>query len=538
MKIRILLVDDDPETLRSYVKLIQRRVEVDELFQDTKGSSGKTSLQLECVDNVPEAIEKLRTQTFELLIVDLKIPGTNGEEMGGLELIKESLKLDGLRPIIAITGYGTIELARKTLTQGVFDFIEKSADSANYLINALKRAINMLNEKIKRSGNPFTPRTGMEPTVFGGRTEELEFIEERLNRALYTRFCEHFLVLGKWGIGKSTLLKEYKKIIQSRGHLVAFLPIEPFLEGTSLDTAIRSFVDGILRSLPYPLERFKKLIGYFDSIGISVLGTGFELSRDNSKKVISPQAFLHDTLLSLWQDLKDKTEVLVILLDDLENLMNISEVVLILKSVLSMDSFSNAKILVGLATTPVYWRTLTSQKRHHPLARYFLSRKELGPLRQEDVTDTIIKSLAGTGVAFGQDIIERIFNYTKGHPFEMQLLCYHLFNNQLSGRVKLENFEKALEVTIKDIGEAIFEKWLEGMSKKETILLRLLGKNETPASEKDLAGAAKSYKLEFAVADISAFLQTLVKESLVSRISDELYEISDPMLRVYVNKFK
>ena len=50
--------------------------------------------------------------------------------------------------------------------------------------------------------------TGVEPTVFGGRTQELEFLEQRLDRALYTEFCGYFLVLGDWGIGKSTLLKD------------------------------------------------------------------------------------------------------------------------------------------------------------------------------------------------------------------------------------------------------------------------------------------------------------------------------------------
>jgi ABC-type cobalamin/Fe3+-siderophores transport system ATPase subunit len=50
--------------------------------------------------------------------------------------------------------------------------------------------------------------TGVEPAVFGGRTKELEFFEHKLNRTLNTKFAEHFLVLGDWGIGKSTLLKE------------------------------------------------------------------------------------------------------------------------------------------------------------------------------------------------------------------------------------------------------------------------------------------------------------------------------------------
>ena len=118
--------------------------------------------------------------------------------------------------VIIMSGHGTIETAVKATKLGAFDFIEKTDTAVDDLINAVQRAIDHLDEKIKRSGNPFTPMTGVEPTVFGGRTQELEFFEQRLNRALHSRFCEHFLVLGNWGIGKSTLLKEYKKICQSR----------------------------------------------------------------------------------------------------------------------------------------------------------------------------------------------------------------------------------------------------------------------------------------------------------------------------------
>ena len=126
------------------------------------------------------------------------------------------MKLDALRPVIVVTGFGSVELARKTLTRGVFDFIEKSPDTATELTEAVQRAIATQEEKIRRSGNPFILMTGGEPTIFGGRTKELRSFEEKLNRTLHTKFREHFLILGDWGIGKSTLLREYKKICQSR----------------------------------------------------------------------------------------------------------------------------------------------------------------------------------------------------------------------------------------------------------------------------------------------------------------------------------
>lgn len=534
MSARILVVDDNRDTLRTYTKALQRRIRLDERDLSLPAGVRQGSLEIEEADTVSLALEKLETEPFEILVVDLKIPGSSGEEMGGLELISESIRLDPLRPIVAITGYGSVALARKTLKQGVFDFIEKSATAVDDLIDAVQRAIGSRDEKVSRSGNPFTPMTGVEPTVFGGRTEELEFFEQRLNRVLHTRFCEHFLALGDWGLGKSTLLREYKKICQSRGHLASMVPLEALQPGTKLLEAARSIVYGILSDLPYSFDRFKKVAAFFDSVGISVLGTGLQFSRDTSAKELSPQAFLHDTLLSLWQDLKDKTEVLVILLDDLDNFMAVSEIFTTLKQTLSMDSIRNLKILVGMASTPGSWLQLTSIQRHHPLSRYFLSRVELAPLKESELRETIIKSLAGTGVSFSNDVMARVFEYTEGHPFEMQVLCYHLFNNQLSRRVGADVWVKALQATLNDMGVAIFDYLFRQASAEEAKVLRVIADADAATSAKQIHELAKMGKVSLSAQNIAKYLQRLVEKKLISKSGRGLYAMPDRMFRAYV----
>lgn len=534
MPIRILVVDDNRDTLRTYVKALGRKLKAKKWDRHTPKRLNNGVIDIEDADTVSLALEKLHKQQFEILIVDLKIPGLSGEEMGGLDLISESLKLDPLRPIIAITGYGSIELARKTLTQGVFDFIEKSKSAVVELINSVQQAIDSRHEKIVHSGNPFTPMSGMEPTVFGGRADELEFFEQKLNRAIYTRFCEHFLVLGDWGIGKSTLLKEYKKICQSRGNLVTIAPLEPFQPGASLTDASRSIVESILRGLPYPIERFKRIANYLNSIGFNILGTGLQFSRDTSQKEISPQAFLHDTLLNLWQDLKNKTEVLVILLDDLDNILTVPEIVMTLKSTLSMDSFTDTKILFGIASTSDGWMQLTSIKKHHPLSRYFLSRVELGTLKENELMETIIKSLIRTGVSFSQNVTQQVYEYTKGHPFEMQVLCNHLFNNQISRQVDIDVWDKALQTAINDLGAATFDNWFHQASKEERKVLRIIAEEENPVIPKEIRSIAEKNKIRIASQNIRKYLQRLVEKKLIRKTERGFYTIPDRMFQVYI----
>ncbi|MGB2845035.1 MAG: hypothetical protein WBC02_09295, partial [Candidatus Aminicenantaceae bacterium] len=60
------------------------------------------------------------------------------------------------------------------------------------------------------------------------------------------------VILGNWGIGKSSLAKEFKRICQSRKYISTVVPLEALQSGTKLINAARSIVEGIFRDLPYP----------------------------------------------------------------------------------------------------------------------------------------------------------------------------------------------------------------------------------------------------------------------------------------------
>jgi hypothetical protein len=454
--------------------------------------------------------------------------------MGGREVITESITLDPLRPIIVVTGYGTVQLARSTFAQGIFDFIEKSESAADELVAAVQKAIDLRAEKIIRSGNPFTPMAGVAPRVFGGRTKELEFFEQRLYRALETDCCEHFVLLGNWGIGKSTLLKEYKKICRSRGHVACVVPLEPAQPGTHLSELARSIVEGVLRDCPYPLERFKRLTDYFQSFGLNILGTGLQFSRDVTKRDFLPQAFLHDTLINLWEDLKEKTGVLVILLDDLDNFQSVPEIVMTLRQTLSMEKVQKCRILVGMSCSPIMWKRLITSDAHHPLARYFLAKMELNPLSGIELRDTIIKCLGNSGVSFSSEVIDRVWATTQGHPFEMQVLCSYLFDNQFSGRVDTEVWDKSLEAALRDVCGAIFDRWLVNVSDDERRLLNLIAASGGTFTLESIRALAADQGMLPAEDDAVKTFEKLCANNLVLKVNRSEYRLCDHMFAIYL----
>lgn len=59
----------------------------------------KEGYVVQAVASAPEAIEALKSQRFDLTLVDIKMP-----EMGGRETMKEIRNLDPLLPVLLVTG--------------------------------------------------------------------------------------------------------------------------------------------------------------------------------------------------------------------------------------------------------------------------------------------------------------------------------------------------------------------------------------------------------------------------------------------------
>jgi CheY-like chemotaxis protein len=527
MKLNVLVVEDDYATLELYVKEIQKH------FLRLRDEN-EFDLHVDGLHEVSDAIAKIRAVHIDILIIDWMMPFNKRADSGGQKLIDESKKNDPLRPIIIITGYGTMELVKSALAQGIFDFIEKSITAIDELIKAIIRAVKLLNDRAIRIGNPFNPMTSS-PRVFGGREEQLEFFNQRLMRSLQLGNCEHFMVIGNWGIGKSALLTEFKKISNSRGYIVSMVPQEPMQIGSTTLEAARSILEGIIRGLPYPIDQFNNLIKYFKSLGVSIAGTGFQIGIESPKVELSAQAFLYDGLLNLWEDLAGKTEILILLLDDTDNLINIPEIFIILKNILSSNKAKEMGILLGASMGHNNWLKLTSQKFDHPTARFFFYRTYLDNLNPDEAKHMIIDSISSTGVVFENDIINRVIEHTAGHPYEIQVLCYYLFNQQLNRVVNHDVWSASLREAIQNMGKIVFDNWLAQCRKEEVLILKAAAHVNSIFTLDMLRELTYCGKLPIANEAIENNLQQLENKSYFYQKNIGEYAFSDPMFRSYLN---
>lgn len=394
------------------------------------------------------------------------------------------------------------------------------------MCNGVKR---VLNQKRHIASNPFTPKSGMEPRVFLGREEAINTFEKSIQKAQKGYF-DHFVILGGWGIGKTTLLKEYRKMAQSNGILSSFFPVREFTNNDLLHPVIQ-VITQIPRNLPTKKERFNKYKDYLSGMGISfpVIGGGLQFP-DKYSYTGDPQVLLLESLLRLWREIKQESEIVFILIDDAQNLKNVPEFMTILKNVLSDDEIiNNTGFFFILSSIQDWWRQF--MKKHHPIGRYFKPAVRLNNLEIDSVREIINKILNETGVQFPRNIIENIYEYSEGHPFQLQVICDHLYENQMNGRITNNAFYIALENTLQELGEIILDNLYQKASEKEKLILFKMAENYRQYDSNDL-----SEKLNGTIEknEIRTMLLRLTKKDIIKNISRGKYAISSRILSEYI----
>lgn len=383
------------------------------------------------------------------------------------------------------------------------------------------------------SSNPFTPKSGWEPRVFSGREKEVEFFRKKLEEAKDGR-CDHFLILGDWGIGKTSLLKEFKKIAQEEGVLTSYFPIREFQENDSFVRATEHLTKEMARGLPIRHEKLKNFIEYLRGLGVTlpVIGGGVQIPMKDIELKGDPQVMLLETLINLWEDVKKESDVTVILLDDVQNYKPISGYLTILKNVLSYDEIINTGFLFVLSCTPDMWKQFLSL--HHPIGRYFTPRLSLERLNEKETDIVVINALKDTSVDFDNSIKQKVFEYTTGHPYELQILCSKLYENQIKGRVTDDVWESSLNDALLELGEMVFERLYFAASENERKVLYMLAQNTKAATPLELVDSTANNKFHLSRTIIKTALRRLNKKNIITQPDKFVYSIPDGMFAEYV----
>ena len=119
-EINVLCVDDEEELVSAWVERLSMR-----------------GIDAEGVSNGLEAVQRVKDKKFDVVILDIKMPGISGFEiMKRIKTEKPDL------PVILITGHQSIEDENKKVLAGAFDCLVKPVN-IDVLMEKIIKAVKL-----------------------------------------------------------------------------------------------------------------------------------------------------------------------------------------------------------------------------------------------------------------------------------------------------------------------------------------------------------------------------------------------------------
>jgi len=124
---KILLVDDEVVFTQNMAKLLAYR-----------------GYLVTAVNSGDAAIQALEEMDFDVVVLDLKMPG-----MDGITTLKEIKKLGLLTETLILTGHGSIDTALEAIKLGAYDYLTKPCE-IDELVDKIQGAWETKDEAVKK----------------------------------------------------------------------------------------------------------------------------------------------------------------------------------------------------------------------------------------------------------------------------------------------------------------------------------------------------------------------------------------------------
>jgi len=109
----VLVIDDELDFMETLVNRLQRR-----------------KLDAVGVSNGEQAIALLKQRSFDVILLDIKMPGG----MDGIEALREIRRLQPLSEVILLTGHASVETSLEGMQLGAYDYLLKPVKFEELLV--------------------------------------------------------------------------------------------------------------------------------------------------------------------------------------------------------------------------------------------------------------------------------------------------------------------------------------------------------------------------------------------------------------------
>jgi DNA-binding NtrC family response regulator len=185
---QILVVDDDRYDHDRYCQLLRR-----------------AGYMVEGALNAEQAQTMVEQKRFDVVLLDMLLPlrVQGRSEFGGLELLRRIKILDTATQVIAVTGYGSRELAVDAMREGAFDYITKDLDTEDRLPGSVRAGVARAQLLRAAAAKSVDSESDVELTTPSNLIADSAAMRQALRRAQRLADIDApLLIVGEPGVGK------------------------------------------------------------------------------------------------------------------------------------------------------------------------------------------------------------------------------------------------------------------------------------------------------------------------------------------------
>src|SRR5918992_2622998 len=184
----ILIVDDEPGVRSALTGVLK-----DEGYD------------VEAVDSGEACLERLGRQTYDLVVLDIWLPG-----MDGLATLSRMRERQVETQVVIISGHGNIESAVRAIKMGAFDFVEKPL-SLEKTVLVVRNALRQ--RRLEAENQALRARVDAQHTLIG-ESYAIEQLREQIAMAAPTN--GRVLIIGENGTGKELVARNIHGLSRRR----------------------------------------------------------------------------------------------------------------------------------------------------------------------------------------------------------------------------------------------------------------------------------------------------------------------------------
>ena len=374
--------------------------------------------------------------------------------------------------------------------------------------------------------NPFRKRTGILPSYFTGRENELNELKKIYN-STKMGVPGHLILYGPKGIGKTSLLLKFQEKITNLDDVYSVRI--PLIEG-DFEDIYSLIIEKCSDTLDINIGHFWEKISSL-GINISFIG-GVSVSREIPKT--SPAVAFEKILNVIYDELGADNPVLILLFDDLQRIMGNDETMKIL------SILQNALVELNLKGKNIMFVATGSEDIFNKIQDKLDSAVRIfepyliGPLSYGEVCDAINIPAEEQSVAFEEDVLKEIYELSNGIPYYMQILAYSCFEESNDdNEVTMVEFEKASVYALNILAQREFKSLFSKSTTEERKILCLM-------AESDKTILSYSYIKENANlnSEPSALLKNLVNKNMIIKPSRGKYKLKNNLFKLYLQNLR